>query len=52
MYDRTATVTRCLDTVFKYADLLCKINQHSIAKVAAEDDQEATDLQILDEICM
>ena len=53
VYDRAAVVTSCLETVFKYADLLCKINQHGFAKAAdsTEDKQEYQDLLKLDEVC-
>lgn len=53
VYDRAAAVTRCLETVFKYADLLWQINQHSFAKTAnsAEDKQEAQALGNLDDVC-
>ena len=53
VYDRAAVATSCLKTVFKYADLLCKINQHAFAK-AADYTQEKQDIQTLhklDEVC-
>ena len=53
VYDRAAVVTSCLETVYKYADLLCKINQYGFAKAAnsSEDKQEYHALQKLDEVC-